>query len=210
MEKGYIRADALDVTQDSLSVDMTTGASNTTKQTFSIKTVVDTNTGEYLHPTVAVERGILDLPHEQYYNLRTGQSITIHEAYTLGLIRADEGADSAISPIVSTTSSQDTYNIQVVIDPRSGVHMTVVEAVRNGLLNSAVTRFTDIRTDESMSIREAVERGYIILMGENSSPGAATLMRVIGFALDLFSQLFLLVLFTVGFVKIILFSKRFL
>ena len=50
MEKGYIRADALDATQDSLSVDMTTRTSpsmtNTMKQTFSIRSVIDSVTGE--------------------------------------------------------------------------------------------------------------------------------------------------------------------
>jgi hypothetical protein len=144
------------------------------KQTLSIKGVLDPNTRELLHPAEAVSRGILDLDRGLYINIRTGETMLLHEAFEKGFIKADEADESDSAPVASATAILETksYTIQAVIDTRTEEKITVSEAIARGILDNKVCRYHDIRNNETMSIQEAIDRGLIIAdEGVDSAPG---------------------------------------
>jgi len=186
--KGFIKTDSLETS----STTPVNSAMTTTRQTLSIKSIVDPATGEELHPTVAVERGVLDLERGLHYNRLTGKSLMLHEAHAAGLVKADavKEDDQDSSSVVSASASLETccLVIRAVIDPRSGEHLTEQEAKEGSLLDSLSSRFLDPRSDQSMSISEAIERGHVIAVREDSVAGSTTIIKVIieGFLLKWF------------------------
>lgn len=179
LEKGLIKAE---MQGDMMSLNFT---STKHDRQFSIKSVIDPNTQEELHPREAVDRGILDLLQGLYINPRTGDSMPIHRAFELGLVKAEEG--DGISPIAgaSATPTLETKSwvIQAVIDPRSGERISPAEAVQRGLLNSSMCQFIDTRTGEIMNISEAISRGFVIATEHEIIPDTAAVKETKSFTI---------------------------
>ncbi len=146
------------------------------KLTFSIKEVIDDRNGQRLHPSEAVDRGILDLARGLYISMKTGETIAIHEAYEKGLVIAEEAEPEDESPAVSATAVLETksYTITAAIDTRNNERVGVSEAVRRGIIDQEMAKFVDLRTMTACSIKEAIDRGWIIAEeGHKTTPSSS-------------------------------------
>ena len=137
------------------------------RATFSIKGVIDPNTRENLHPNEAINRGILDLERGLYINPRTGESMSLHEAYERGLIIAKETDEADTGRISSATATMETksFNIRAVMDTRTNEEITMEEAIARGIIDKEICSYTNLRTREVLTIQQAIDRG-LILVGE--------------------------------------------
>ena len=137
------------------------------RTTISIKGVIDPNTRENLHPNEAINRGILDLERGLYINPRTGESMSLHEAYDRGLIIAKERDDTDTGHVASVTGTLErkSFNIRAIIDTRSGEEISVEEAINRGIIDREICSYTNLRTREVLTIQQAIDRG-LILVGE--------------------------------------------
>ena len=153
--------------------------SATQRHTFNIKIVIDPITKEQLHPTEAVDRGILDLGRGVYVNPQTGESMPIHEAYELGLIKADEMEGSYSGPVLSATAIMETksYTVTAAIDTRTGEKVPVEEALNRGLLDQQMAKYHDLKKRSMMSIQEAIDCGLVIAHEGVSVPSSASVLR---------------------------------
>ena len=134
------------------------------RQTFSIKTVIDPITREVLHPTEAVNRGVLDVTKGLYVNQRTGDKLSLHEAFDAGLIDAIEEDTTDAGKIDSTTATLESKEFTVIgaFDTRTGEQLPVAEAIGRGILNPTVSEYVDKKNGKKMPIKEAVEKGLVI------------------------------------------------
>ena len=137
------------------------------RTTISIKGVIDPNTRENLHPNEAINRGILDLDRGLYINPRTGESMSLHEAYDRGLIIAKQTDETDTGRVASVTGTLErkSFNIRAVIDTRSGEEISVEEAMNRGIIDREICSYTNLRTREVLTIQQAIDRG-LILVGE--------------------------------------------
>jgi len=168
MEQGLIRAEPLEGESETLELSLKTTVTNAVQHgrtVFSIKHVRDPSTGELLHPDEAVNRGILDTVHGLYIDPLTGTTMLLHEAFESGLIDADELDRQPESSIQSITASRDSrsFTIVAVVDPQTNVQLTVMEAISHQLLDESCCKFTDPRNGQQMSIRSAIDRGFVIV-----------------------------------------------
>ena len=134
------------------------------KQAFSIQTVIDISTNERLHPQEAIDRNLLNLNKGTYIHPVTGEAIPLHEALQRGYIIATE-TDVAEGEPVAKTAVLETraYTIRYVIDTQTSQTLTVKEAIKMGILDKEICKYWDRRTNESMSIRDAITKGFIIV-----------------------------------------------
>ena len=137
------------------------------RTTISIKGVIDPNTRENLHPNEAINRGILDLERGLYINPRTGESMSLHEAYDRGLIIAKETDETDTGRVASVTGTLErkSFNIRAIIDTQSGEEISVQEAINRGIIDREICSYTNLRTREVLTIQQAIDRG-LILVGE--------------------------------------------
>ena len=172
LKRGLVQAEPLSAVAEDESDDQTTVTTMMTKlerQTFSIKSVVDPVTKEMLHPREAIRRNILDLPHGLYVNTQTGETMQIHEAFAAGYIIAEEVEEvSSAVPVVMAKPQTVTYAIRGVWDPRTKEEVGTREAISEGLLDQEMSKYINVKTGQTYSIKEAIEQGFVFL--EDSAP----------------------------------------
>jgi Plectin repeat len=178
MEQGLIQAEALDVGGETLTLSekiAVTTAVQHGRMVFRIKSVRDPSTGELLSPEEAVNRGLLDTSRGLYIDPITGTTLQLHEAFEAGLIDADEIERQPESVVESFTAAQDSksFTIVAVVDPRTNVQLTVSEAMDRHILDNACCIFTDPRNGQQMSVRNAIDKGFVIVDYADSTPATS-------------------------------------
>ncbi len=127
----------------------------------TIKSVIDPRTGEEIPISDAVRHKIVDKVKGEYLDLRTDEVMPIAEAIQKGLVITQPiemvGRELAIVGVGRTR----VYNLKSVKDPNTGVWYDPVEAERRGLTNRIQGLYINPITGDTMSIRQAIERGQI-------------------------------------------------
>ena len=150
------------------------------RQTFSIKSVMDPNTREWLHPNVAVDRGILDMPNGLYKNPKSGQTMPIHEAFKKGYIKANEVEENEEEEVVLTASVFKKHlEIFGVIDTRTKEEVSMSEALKRGLLDQQLCTYTNLKTGQEITIEEAIKQGLVITAKRETTPGPVAIAEQI-------------------------------
>lgn len=125
---------------------------------YTVKGVVDARTDRKLSIDDAVERGILDLKVGTCKNTDTGAMLSLADALDSGLLMVefDKEAEHTEPEIVTKT-----YAIHAVVNLVEKKRVSFTEAVRSGLINQETGAYYDSRTDESMYIGEAIQKGLV-------------------------------------------------
>jgi Plectin repeat len=142
---------------------------NFTQQTFTIGAVRDPATGELVHPSLAVARGLLDMARGVYLDPLSGEAISLAEAMEQGLIQAEplNGQDETLELVLKTAvttavqQGRTVFKIKFVRDPSTGEMLHPEEAVNRGLLDTERGLFMDPLTGTPMLLHEAYEAGLI-------------------------------------------------
>jgi len=114
----------------------------------NIQAVVDPRTGLELSMQDAVDAGIFDATTGEFIDLKTGERLPLERAVAVGLVLADSVV-------------QQTYSIGAVRDPATGELIPPSEAEARGLLDMARGIYIIPRTEEAITLAEALERGLI-------------------------------------------------
>lgn len=179
LKRGLIQVEPLSASADDTDQEQATVTTMMTKlerQTYSIKSVLDPVTKEMLHPREAIRRNILDLPHGLYVNTQAGETMQIHEAFAAGYIIADEVEEVSNSvPVVQAKPQTVTYAIRGVWDPRTKEEVSTREAIKEGLLDQEMSKYINVKTGQTYSIKEAIDQGFVFL--EDSAPSSIAVFQ---------------------------------
>ncbi|XP_041359572.1 microtubule-actin cross-linking factor 1, isoforms 1/2/3/5-like isoform X3 [Gigantopelta aegis] len=122
--------------------------------------------GQHISILNAIAQEII-IPEEGVIkDVRTGQTHTFQYAATQGIITPDEAKDilELISPVITSTS------ILTRIHPSKHEtvmrSITISEATSRGLLDDLTQRYTHPESGQSMSVEEAIEKGYLSLSSQ--------------------------------------------
>ncbi len=162
-------------------------------QSMSVRSIKDPNTGEFLMPTEAIKRKLLDPYKGQFYNPLTGDRLPISEAIQKGFVIVEIIADTSTttttsnvkpisdSNIVSTSLIRETksYHLLGVYDPLKNDEITIKEAIARGILDRQKGLYIHPVTKESFSISDAINKGVIrarILTPKDTTTATSTSM----------------------------------
>lgn len=140
------------------------------KKSYTIHSVLDPPTGKRVGAAKAIEKGLLNLTTGIYFNPKTGEHITVPEAVDRGYIEADSGAPQKVQTqtVLKPTSFQldvgeKAYTVKSVLDPRTKEEISVTEAVSRGILDKSMCKYLDKKTGQTLSMREAAQKGLVII-----------------------------------------------
>ncbi|CAC5414508.1 DST [Mytilus coruscus] len=131
----------------------------TSPDTLHLKSVFDADQGQFIPVKLAIEKGIIN-PQTGRYKEKDGSSIPITEAVHEGKIKADQKMVRSPSSAEVITERR-TFNIQTIVDPRTGQTIPVPQAVQSGILDLKSGIVTNTQTGEKLSIPQAIKRGYV-------------------------------------------------
>lgn len=153
IEKGLIKAEKMVGNQEGSSVKET--------RAFSIVGVLHPETKKRLTVSQAVREGILDL-EKGVYNSRDGrtQPLKISEAIEKGFVLVEDMGESFAGPD-SMLRETKSYILKTVLHPVSGKHMSIAEAIAEGIINESEGLYNRLNTGERIPIHEAIEKGFI-------------------------------------------------
>jgi hypothetical protein len=158
---------------------------------------LDRNTGRSYTIAEAVERGFINKDKLEIYDGKKGMKVTLDSALKSKIINVDSGnyeSSSGESPTLSLVQAAKLHKIQTplsikdcvdqgviteagtVKDPVSGDNMTILEAVKKGILDSELKSVRDVKGGEYVNLTEAFGRGIVKPNGDfiNTSTGDAT------------------------------------
>ena len=135
-------------------------------------TSLQTAEGKNISIAEALSRGMLDPETGSVENARTNENLSMQEALSNGVISGTDVTNilSLISPMMKST----TVLSQVESTVLSEESLTVPQAVSQGLLDKRSETFTDPRTNQTMSVQDAIQRGLLKPSSEWSEPASIT------------------------------------
>ncbi len=115
-------------------------------QSMSVKSIKDPRTNEYLAPTDAIKRNLLDPYKGLFFNPITQQHMPISDAIQEGYVlvemianhnSAKKSGDGGSSNIVSTSLIRETksYHLLAVLDTTRNLEISIKEAIARGILD---------------------------------------------------------------------------
>jgi len=180
----------IDVIVSREGVDRVTRISETFR--LRVDSVHDTETDRWLMLDTAVDAAVIVPSHGEYVDRRRGIHMPLIDAVRDGLIqgrlldverkkeevartayesglrmvagrfssmRSFHGATSAL---VSSEDLPLSIDVRGIIDPQTGLELSVKEAVDAGLFDASTGEFIDMRTGERLSLERAVAAGLVI------------------------------------------------
>ncbi len=132
-----------------------------------ISSVFDHRLHTYIDPNSAIRKKILDPYHGSYLNNLTGETISIDDAMNKNLIivqpQSSHGNQSNDKYVISTSLIRETrsYHLLGVIDHINNREISVQEAIRLGILDKQNGQYIHNKTNNILSISEAIAQGYI-------------------------------------------------
>lgn len=125
-----------------------------------VEKVKDPMTGKDLKVTEAKERGILNSEVGYYVDHRTNTRMTIEDAMQNELI---QGRRRSAQYGKADQEKKDIRQINVsqVLDTRTGVEVSLDEAVERGIVDSKLTTYTDQRTGQNLALEDAMKEGLV-------------------------------------------------
>jgi hypothetical protein len=138
----------------------------------SVKSIKDPRTAEYLAPTDAIRRGLLDPYKGLFFNPLTQQHMPISDAIQEGYVLVEMIANSPASKsssgkssnIVSTSLIRETksYHLLAVLDTTRNVEISIKEAIARGILDRQKGVYVNpVSKSEVYSISDAIQKGFI-------------------------------------------------
>ena len=160
----------------------------------------DRNTGRSFNIQEAVERGFINKDKYEIYDEKNGMRVTLENALKSGIINPEKGSyesSSRENPTLSLSQAAKLHLVQtplsikdcvdqglitesteqgVVKDPVSGADLTILEAVKKGILDSELKSVRDVKGGEYVNLAEAFGRGIVKPNGDfvNTATGEAT------------------------------------
>lgn len=136
-----------------------------------ISSVFDHRLNTFVDPNVAIRTKILDPYHGLYLNNSTQESLTIDDAMSKGFIIVEQQPVQQPTNhnhhndkyVISTSLIRETrsYHLLGVRDYMSNKELTVQEAIRLGILDKQNGQYVNRKTNEILSISEAIAQGHI-------------------------------------------------
>jgi hypothetical protein len=134
-----------------------------------ISSVFDHQLNTYIDPNSAIRKKILDPYHGLYLNNLTQQSISIDDAMNKNLIIVQQQSSHSNNNqhndkyVISTSLIRETrsYHLLGVRDYISNKELSVQEAIRLGILDKQNGQYINKKTNEILSISEAIAQGHI-------------------------------------------------
>lgn len=145
-------------------------------QSMSVRSILDPATGEFLMPTEAIKRKLLDPYKGLFIHPKTGEQLPISDAIQKGLVIVEiliESPSSVrksvsnnrdeTSNIISTSLIRETksYHLLGVYDPKKNDEISIKEAIAKGILDRQKGLYIHPVTRESFSISDAINKGVI-------------------------------------------------
>uniref|UniRef100_A0A2C9K839 Calponin-homology (CH) domain-containing protein n=1 Tax=Biomphalaria glabrata TaxID=6526 RepID=A0A2C9K839_BIOGL len=156
IEKGFIKAEEMSGTQKN-------GAAVRETRAFSIVGVIHPKTKQRLTVGQAIADGILDQSKGLYNGLDeygNPKSIKISEAIEKALVVVEDINETSVGA-ESLLRETKSYILKTVLHPITRKHMSVADAVTEGIINESEGVYLNFATGEKIPIHEAIERGYI-------------------------------------------------
>jgi hypothetical protein len=139
-------------------------------QSMSVKSIKDPRTNEYLAPTDAIKRNLLDPYKGVFLNPLTGQQMPISDAIQEGYVLVElipsnkHQSSSSSSQIVSTSLIRETksYHLLAVLDTTRNQEISIKEAIQKGILDRQRGIYINpLNRNEFYSISDAIQKGFI-------------------------------------------------
>lgn len=124
-----------------------------------VEKVTDPMTGKELNVKEAKRRGILDSDSGQYIDHKTHTKISVEEALKTELIKGRQASD--IGRLETDRRNQRQIAISQVLDTRTGVQVSIGEAVNRGLIDKDLLTYTDPRTGKNYLLEDAMKDGLV-------------------------------------------------
>ena len=152
-----------------------------------ISSVVDARTGEQVSVFEGIRRGLIDLKSKLYYNEKTGERLPIYKAVQQNLVLG-----SATNEEAKASTSRKLYLFKVAQSGGSsgaqgrnkgtgstklggvkttGGHLTLKEAMAQGLIDQKNNIYHDPATRESFPLDEAIQKGFLFIDNLSSFDG---------------------------------------
>ena len=165
-------------------------------QSMSVRSILDPSSGEFLMPTEAIKRKILDPYKGLFTHPVTGESWPISEAIQKGFVIVEilidspnsvkktisaesNNRDPNTSSIISTSLIRETksYHLLGVYDPTRNDEISIKEAIGKGILDRQKGLYVHPLTGESFSISDAINKGVIRARILSPVPAATDVSR---------------------------------
>ncbi len=181
LKTGYLKIGQPLMTNGNFLSNSTRSVNSITSETqsMSVRSIRDPLTGEFLMPTEAIKRKLLDPYKGLFIHPKTGESLPISEAIQKGYVIVEILVESpstvkktvtdnthrsdSSSNIISTSLIRETksYHLLGVFDPAKNDEITVKEAIAKGILDRQKGLYIHPVTRESFSISDAINKGVI-------------------------------------------------
>ncbi len=134
-----------------------------------ISSVYDHRLHTYIDPNSAIRKKILDPYHGSYLNNLTQETISIDDAMNKNFIIVEQQSSHPHTNqhndkyVISTSLIRETrsYHLLGVRDYINNKELSVQEAIRLGILDKQNGQYINRKTDEILSISEAIAQGHI-------------------------------------------------
>ncbi len=125
----------------------------------------------------AINDNIISQTRGLYINPEDGTNMPIPEAMNRGLILV-EYTNSSVEKeaiqrgIITTTTTMETvsYSVKSVIDPITGLKISVGEAIDRGIIDQRTGRYINPKTGKSIPITEAIDQGFLNVVVMEKKP----------------------------------------
>lgn len=163
--------------KECVETDQITSTEREEKKRFVIRAVLDPRDDKELSLQDAIAKGIVDQDHGLYVNPTTGETVSIPEAMNNGQIKVEfvstkrsEEKIRAVGLItIKTMKDERPYQIDKVIDGRTGEKVDVEEAKARGILDMENDRYVIGFNNEELSVDMAIDGGWILVEYEDDS-----------------------------------------
>ena len=131
----------------------------------------DPRTDEEVSMQEAIRLGIINNNEGTYVNLKTREAIPIPEAMNLGLImvefvsskRSQEKKQDIGLITIKTMKESRPYAVHTVVDAKTDEHMTVDEAIERNILDQNKGVYIDNRNNSELSLADAIDSGLLLV-----------------------------------------------
>ena len=133
-------------------------------KSYSIKSIIDSRTGEEIPIADAVRHQIVHKNKGQYLDLETNELISIADAIKRGLVIAEpiQSANEKSALIqLDSIPSTIVYRLVSVKDINTNIEYDPTEAERRGLINKMKGLYISPLTGKTISIKSAIDQGLV-------------------------------------------------
>ena len=137
--------------------------------TLAIESVVDAKTGQVFSIGQAIAAKLLDKHSLNYVNTVTGEVMSLDEAFKSGLAMGKFYGQGQVprelaeikTRAVFTRREERSFEIEGVLDPRTGATLSLEAAVGQGLFLRGNGMYVNPESGQSVNLNDAVRKGFV-------------------------------------------------